>query len=276
VGVKKTKTKMKLIYTCLFLNPDYIKLLELLVYSLYSFGNMEDTKFLIYTSDTLAEEVKKSKFYKEDFLFEINNDYCTPQQACKARLDVFSFSCIKNYSHILYLDTDILVVRDFSNAFSLLKEEKIYAWREGNLDWNPYPDYWGKRLFTQEELDRIEERTCFCAGIMFFLNCETIQNLFETIKNHMNERPEYALLADQEFLNYHCKTKDLVDTITVCPFIINMPCVDPNVNYLNDNNHNQVGLFHFCGSYGGELWSCNNKYTRMKDFLIYHGIEYKN
>ena len=105
---------MNCIFICIFYEKTYINMLYLLLESIFIFGNLDNnTKILIYTSTQFMNIIKNSHLFNdENIKFEINDNYDTIDKACKARLDLFNFSCINNYEKILSVH--------FCNKFALI------------------------------------------------------------------------------------------------------------------------------------------------------------
>jgi len=115
--------------------------------------------------------IKQSHLFDDGKIkFEINNTYNNIDKACKARLDLFNLSSVKNYNKILYLDIDILVKGGISNVFDVCKDDILYVLEEGNLGIENHDNH-GKSLF-RNELQNYEDKTAFTSGIMLFNNCE--------------------------------------------------------------------------------------------------------
>jgi hypothetical protein len=106
----------KLIFITVFNNINYVKMLSILIKSLYIYGNIdENTHILIYTSTQFKYFIENSKFYSNKIRFFINDNYNTIDSACKARLDLFDYESIDDYEKILYLDTDIIIQKTKKN-----------------------------------------------------------------------------------------------------------------------------------------------------------------
>ena len=132
----------KCIFICVFNNENYIRLLFLLLESIFIYGNCDnDTDILIYTSTDFKNIIQNSHLYNDKIKFEINDTYNNVDLACKARLDLFNLQYITKYDKFLYLDTDILIKNDINVIFNVANDDILYALEEGTID-HPY-DYWG-------------------------------------------------------------------------------------------------------------------------------------
>ena len=174
-----------LIYTCVFNNEKYLVLLFLLLESIQLFGNLdENTDLLIYTSTKFMEIIKNHSLYNDKIVFFINDGYNTIDLALKARLDIFDYELLPNYDKILYLDTDIIILKDLNPIFELAEKNIIYATKEGNLIEDKHAFmYGGLALFTEEEIENYEDKSCFTSCTMLFNHCDEIKNLFKSSKN---------------------------------------------------------------------------------------------
>ena len=89
---------MNCIFICIFNNDNYIKLLYLLLESIYIYGKIDETtEILLYTSTNFMNIIKQSYLYNENIKFEINNNYNNIDTSCKSRLDLFNLLSISKY-----------------------------------------------------------------------------------------------------------------------------------------------------------------------------------
>lgn len=193
---------MKCIYICVFNQESYVDMFFILLESIFTYACLdEDTKILVYTSTPFMNKIKKNRLFDNTkIIFEINDDYNNIDKACKARLDIFSFPSVKNFSKILYLDTDVLVKDDINKVLDVCEDDILYALEEGNI--NHEADFYGKTLFG-DEVNFYNDKTAFTSGILLFKNCEKIKNLFEKIKEDIIARPYYFSCHDQPYIVYN-------------------------------------------------------------------------
>lgn len=244
-----------LIYACVFNNEKYLILLFLLLESIQLFGNVnENTDLLIYTSTEFMNIIKYHPVYNDKIIFFINNNYNTIDLALKARLDIFDYEMLNNYSKILYLDTDILILKDINPIFELIEKNVIYAPKEGNLiDDKHRFMYGGLALFTEEEIENYEDKSCFTSCTMLFNNCGEIKNLFSIIKTHIIDKGIQFGTGDQPYIVYNAKKYNLIDNRKLTPFL------QPNCMDI----HTFITINHF-GGYAGYP---NFKLESMPKFL---------
>jgi lipopolysaccharide biosynthesis glycosyltransferase len=198
-----------LLYFCIFYNEKYINLSNLLLSSLKKFGNIENnTDILICTSVDFKKKIENNEIIQElnvkFFTFEANSLY----EACSSRLRIFNYKNINQYEKILYIDTDILITGNLNKIFNLNIEEKLYAVEEfGSRKWHYF-------LWKKEKL-RWLPKNAFSTGVLLFLNCDKIKELFQEtynhIQTHMKEKKKMPSSVDQPFIIYHCYQKKIYD-----------------------------------------------------------------
>ena len=230
---------MNCIFCCVFNQEKYVDMFFLLLESIFIYGNLdENTNILVYTSTLFMDIIKKSHlFNNEKIKFEINDTYNDIDKACKARLDLFNLSSIKNYNKILYLDTDILVKDDINKVFEVCNEDILYVLEEGQI--NSTTDYWGKTLFSNE-LKNYKDKTAFTSGILLFNNCEKIKDLFIKIIKDIIDRPHNFACFDQPYIIYNAFKYNLYNNKILKSLAVN-----------NDTNiHSDKVIHHFPGGPG--------------------------
>lgn len=257
---------MNLIYFCIFNNSKYLDLGKLLLISIMKYSNIHntDTKVLIYTNSEFRNiilnwEEELVNYYKDILFFEISNNKNSVADGCYARLEIFDLITVKalNPEKILYIDTDVLIIRNIEKVFEKIVEDKIYAKKEGSLHWRV--EFWGKSLF-QDKLNEIleEDPSCFCSGVMGFTNTKKIEQLFSTIKNHIHTNGQTFLLMDQPYIVYNTKINRLLENNTLEKYIQHNDFVDDNKD---------ATIIHFCGNENYNLGQCTNKYELMINFM---------
>ena len=261
---KNKYIKPHCILLCVFNNINYVKLLFLLLESIYIYGNINDeTDILIYTSTNFMNIIKNSHLFSNSIKFEINDTYDTIDKACKSRLDFFNLQSACNYNKILYLDTDILVKNDINKVFDVCKEDLLYVLEEGTID--DVTDYWGKTLFSNE-INNYNDKSAFTSGILLFNNCEKIKELFENIQQHIIETPKLCTFNDQPYIVYNAFKYNLYNNKILKSIVVN-----------NDNNiHSDKVIHHFPGGpgvYEHKIDSMNIFLNKIKDYTISTNID---
>ena len=244
--------KRKLIYSCVFFNREYIKLLELLTISLSLYGSIDiNTDYLVICSPNFEEDIKKL-FLKCNIKVKIwKLDLNSNFEACCSRLKIFNYTEINLYDKILYLDCDILVTDKLNNILDLKIDNKLYALKEGTTS----IEAWGNSLF-KNKIDI----AAFTSGIMLFTNSYEIRKLFKTINKHINDHLDKNLsipcCQDQPFIVYNAISSNLYNNELLIGKVINMP------KYFNGET-----ISHFPGG-GGTGWGINIKYKIMHKYLF--------
>jgi len=206
-----------LVYFCVFYQKGYADLLEYLLKSLKLFSNYDSIDLLVFTSENLVNYIQKIAD-NLDLKIKIKLfDFKTMHEAGCARLHIFEYENIDEYSNILYLDTDIIIQDDLMKLFDCLKEDKLYAKNEYDIhgsghgglffdfnDWNP-------------------KQSSFNSGVLLFKNSINMRKLFNTINNHIAIlKTKDSLLPecmDQSFIAYHfiknnmCNLEDISNYI---------------------------------------------------------------
>lgn len=227
------------IFICVFNQKKYIDMFFLLLESIFIYGNLDlYTNILVYTSTPFMNIIKQSHLFSDEKIkFEINDTYNDIDKSCKARLDLFNLSSIKNYNKILYLDVDILVKDDIHKVFDVCIEDILYVLQEGeiNSDYN----YWGKSLFGNE-VNNYNDKSAFSSGILMFNNCEKIKDLFNKINEYIIHTPNNVTFHDQPYIVYNAFKYNLYNNKILKSLVVN-----------NDNNiHSDKVIHHFPGGPG--------------------------
>jgi len=204
-----------LVYFCVFHQQGYADLLEYLLKSLKLFSNYDSIDLLVFTSENLVNYIQK---IVDNLYLKINIktfNFTTMHEAGCARLHIFEYENIDEYSNILYLDTDIIIESDLMKLFNCLKEDKLYAKNEYDIhgsghgglffnfnDWNP-------------------KQASLNSGVLLFKNSINMRKLFNTINNHIatlkTKNTIIPECMDQSFIAYHfiknnmCNLDDISD-----------------------------------------------------------------
>ena len=208
---------MNCIFTCVFNEVSYTRMLFLMLESIFIYGNLrDDTEILIYTSTEFMSIIKHSCLYNPKIVFEINDTYNTIDKACKARLDLFQLKSVAKYDKIMYLDTDVLIRDDVNSAFDRVTDDILYVLEEGQIDSDT--DFWGKSLFGNE-LANYPDKNAFSSGIMLFNTSEKIRALFKHINEDIAIRPHH--FHDQPHIVYNAFKYGMFDSQILKDFAAN-------------------------------------------------------
>lgn len=239
---------MDCVFICVFTNPEFIVMLNMLLESIATYGNYTQD-ILIYTSSVFAATIQGSTIMRPNIRFEICDTYDTIEKACCARLDWFLFASISKYSRVLYLDTDIIVKADLSRVFDCATEDVLYAVEEGVVGWS---DDWGAVLFTESESAHLE-KSGFNSGVLLFRNCDGIRTLFAEINADRIKRPMHLHCHDQAYIVYHAVRGGIYDNQILKTVSVN-----------NDmNEYSNKVIHHFPGGPG----TTKGKIPKMRTFL---------
>lgn len=252
---------MYLIYSCVFGDKSYLKMFELLLKSLALYGNInKNITYLVYCNFEF-----KSKIEELFNLFDINHFIeCIKIEEifdmAAYRLNIFNFKNINLFSKILYLDTDILIIKDINEIFNMSIQNKLYAKKEWTTKFQEH----GLELF-KENNPNVDS---FCSGVMFFNNCDEIKYLFsETIKHIDKDKKENNLKItpcglEQPYIVYNSIINNLyINESNINNYVINYDDIN-NLIY-KDNV-----IIHLSGNTGWGSYKQNKMKYLFQNFLF--------
>lgn len=242
---------MNCIFICVFNNKEYIKLLRLLLESIFIHNEMINNEILIYTNTNFMNKIKQCHLMFPFIQFEINDNYNNVDLACKSRLDLFYLKNISKYEKILYLDSDILIKGDINNIFNLCNDELLYVLEEGVVD-DP-KDYYGRTLFGND-INNYKGKTAFTSGILLFKKCEKIKIFFDIVREDILKRPYYFDCYDQPYIVYNAFIQNIYNNQSLKPYAVNN----------NFDIDSEYIIHHFPGIPGYH----NKKLEKMTNFMI--------
>lgn len=162
------------IYMCVFFSQDYVKEAKLCIESLRTHGKYAGEIYLF----TDLEDIKI------EGVTIIKADCDSIANSSAFRLDVFNYIEFKEDDIVLYLDTDIMILKPLPD----------FSWIDDKVNVYGYNGTFGYRKRKQKEesfagyltTDReIVEQDAFCAGILLFRPTEYIRKLFaDTLSLH--------------------------------------------------------------------------------------------
>lgn len=213
--------------------------LKSLVY--YALGGSKDYLSLAYASlDSLNKHCPKPNFEvlficplswryelaahpfaaRTAFHFHVVKDSEDGVEVSKNKCRIFEFSRLDEYRNVLFLDADILAVRDISFLFDQQINPSIL-----HVKCNEKPSihlyttvYHGLRMFTRAEIMKLEEkkRFAFNAGQFLFVNTPYMRAHFDNVLWLMKEWPGYYFFEQsflcQYFCGYDMATDELLQT----------------------------------------------------------------
>ncbi len=242
---------MNCIFICLFNNKEYLKLLNLLLESIFIHNDLYGIEILIYTNTYFMNKIKQSHLMYPFIKFEVNDTYNDVNLACKSRLDLFYLNSINRYEKILYLDTDILIKNDLQEVFDLCEDELLYVLEEGIV--NDTRNFYGISLFNSIEFEEHKGKTAFTSGIMLFKNCDKIKSFFNIVRDDIIKRPYNFNCYDQPYIVYNAFIYQIYNNQSLKNVAVN----------LNNDINSKYTIHHFPGNPGYHV----KKITVMSDFM---------
>lgn len=245
-----------LVYFCVFYNPDYFKLLELLLKTMRFFSKTESFDILVVTNKDFEPLVQELSVKLNLSLKIFCIDFTTIFQAACARLYIFDYENINKYTKILYLDTDIIIKKDITPVFNIDLEGRLYGIESGTIR---SPSF-GCQFFDYSKIS--PDTPGLNSGTLLFKNCQVIRDLFLRIQNHIIEHTKAGIqipyCMDQPFINYHAIKDGLYNNVYMNQY----------VSLYEDNeiptNSEISSICHFSYPIG----NFGHKYDRMKNFVV--------
>lgn len=247
---------MNLVYACVFYNPDYFKLLELLLLSMRMYSSTDTFDLVVLTSPEFESRLNELSNKIGLKVTAMCIKLTTIFEAASARLRIFDYADIYKYEKVLYLDTDIIIKGDLASLFSLATEDKLYGIEQGTIASMNF----GRQFFKNSGVDF--NISGLNSGTLLFRNCLAIRDLFSRIRGHINaftdtgEQPPYTL--DQPFINYHAIRDSVYDNKVINPYVSLYENSDVVSNYATSM------ICHFSYPIGNFA----HKYNRMKAFFL--------
>lgn len=132
----------------------------------------------------------------------------TPLEASAARLRVFEYPKINEYSRVLFLDSGVLLYNPIDPIFTMdLDSSKLYAIEDG---WLSHP-WWGGELFHPNAIQK--DSAGFSTAILLFQVSEEIKTLFRDIISqiHQNKTKKQTDYLDQPYIIFQSVTQKKYD-----------------------------------------------------------------
>ncbi len=273
---QKTKSSgdstKKLLYFSHFLNPNYLKIIELLVRSISKSNVNEVCDILVITEQKFEQEIINiflkyniniKTLILEPVFKNINEsneerkNHIRILDAAQMRMRLFEWEHIDDYKNILYIDTDVLIDGNVSKVFDVLEKDVVYGLQEGTTA----SEYFGRSLFPHRRKDwPVPYRTpTFSTGVMVFYNSPSIKELFvktlKHIKEYVYSDKNLPSCMEQPFLVYNAIIDKKYNETKLIGIVKN----NPNADDINS----EIVIFHFPRPIGDFY----KKYTRMNNFL---------
>ena len=247
---------MNLIYSCVFVDENYIKLLENLIQSYDKFNKDSDICYLVITYERFESAIKKSMhnidFIKYDiWLLDVCNSLINKENIYDAtcmRYYIYAYPKINQYQKILYLDCDIIVLDKLDGMFDVCIEDVLYFVHE------PMHRYNHCSLFTDEEYKNLSSNSSFTTAIMLFNNNSIVtaylENIYLYIKEFKSIFPNPLPAYDRPIVNKLCIYKQVSNNTMLNNFCFNMAAEDTEDKLELLFNHNYK-VVHFATKVGG-------------------------
>ena len=262
--VEQCKDKT-LIYFCIFHNKGYIELLQLLISSLILRSNLENIDLLVLTSSNFKDDIENVSKKLNIDIYTYILDFSQLHEALCSRIYIFNYPLITLYKQVLYLDTDIIIQGDINKLLTLTLEEKLYAFREGNIG---HP-YWGGDFFDFSSQGLKREQSGFNSGVLLFKPVKCINDTFLKVKEYLNtiisSNSKLPNCPDQSILNYYF-IKDNLYNITLMDSLVKIYSKNADINEINNANI----ICHFTWPIGNSASKKNRMmqfYCNFLDFL---------
>ena len=240
---------------CVFFNHQYIQLLEILLTSIKLYSKIENLTFLVITQDNFVEDItsvsNKIGIPLKIYTIEAHDMF----QAAASKCRIFEYPEINKYSHILYIDTDIIIKKDLTTLITYIPDEKLYGLEHGVLS---HPGN-GGTLFTEH----MGNTPAINTGVLLFKNTSKIRQTMNDctifMTNLKKSGQEMPMCLEQSFINYFFYKEKLLDTKYLQNYVILCGIeFDPQIS-------NNYMIYHFFAPIGDS----NNKLERMKNYLLF-------
>ena len=198
-----------LIYYTVYFDKGYTELLDLSINSILKNSKI-NFDILIITDEATKQLVDKLSFTKKiSPKFLITETPFDGVAASQNKTRVFEYESINEYNNILFLDCDIVCIKDVNTIFKQnLKTDTIYTAYNLNLNYGHHKTFHhGFEMLTEDFVSemRINKQMPFNAGQFLFKNSERMREHFSNVCWFMkNWAGEYFF--EQAFMCYYfCK-----------------------------------------------------------------------
>ena len=241
----------QLMYICVFNNPKYVNLLELLLTSLAKTTLPPNTDFLVMTSSDLKPSIQTvAESLKLPVQFMLKDAVLTNHEAACMRLKIFDYPNINNYEKLLYLDTDIIIQHSLKPLLEQTIQDQLYALEEGTID----QGYHGSWYF---DFKTIRPKTpAINSGVLLFPNTPLMKRMFQEtdadIEGKRARKEHLPDAYDQPFINYHFIKAGKCNSALLKDYV--------QIFFQNPGSKPIVPICHFAGNMG----DADDKLPRMK------------
>lgn len=211
------RTGKNLIYYSIFLSDEYLQMLEWSLNSISHNTKTMNFDVLFITDEKFKQELlKKPILQKFNCYFHIVDTPVDGIEASFKKLCIYDYNRINEYEKVLFLDTDIMCVKDLNEIFNYdLTPEKINT--KSNLGISSMLSYTsathGLMYLTHKDAKFIDDNTSvvpFNAGQFLFLNSYRMKLHFENVRWLKNVWPGIYFF-EQSFMNHYFVFNYLTD-----------------------------------------------------------------
>lgn len=200
------KGNKNLIYYTAGGDKEYLKLLEKSVSSLWENSEKKFFEFLFICPESWQQDIESFKPIGCVFKYHIVEDCADGVEISKNKTKIFDFSEINQYKKILYLDSDIIAVRNVDHIFVKNYSDKLFvACNVRKVSFSSHSgDYHGLKYFSDSEIQELKNanQRPFNAGQFLFINSDAMKKHFENLNWLMSVWPgEYFF--EQSFMNHY-------------------------------------------------------------------------
>lgn len=202
-------TGRHLLYYTVFLNEEYVDLIELSLQSVFDCTPNINFDVLFITDEEHKEKIlQKPITNKFNCYFHILSTPFSGPRASMRKLTVFDYNNINLYEKILFLDCDAIAINDINTLFNLVTSpEKLYTGTNKNITTNSLssPTH-GLMFFSEKDLEIVVENYTkfipFNAGQFVFYNTERMRGHFNNTRWLIKNWPG-DLFFEQGPMNYY-------------------------------------------------------------------------
>ena len=174
--------------------------------SLWEHSEKKAFEFLFICPESWVADIESFKPSDCVFKFHLVEDSTDGVEISKNKTKIFDFSQINQYKKILYLDTDIIAVRNFDHILCKDYGNKLYvACNVKKVSFTSHGgDYHSLRYFSSEKIQELTNanQRPFNAGQFLFINSDVMKKHFENLNWLMSVWPgEYFF--EQSFMNHY-------------------------------------------------------------------------
>ncbi len=246
----KISTGRNLIYYTLFdSGHSYVKMLKLSIDSLLK--NMKDPfDVVVFTDESTKKKINRQINHRIDFV--IMPTPIDGIEASKIKTKIYSYKNIDNYENILFIDADVVFLKEIKDLFNNIKYDILYTAFNDNLRFSFLYDHICHGLgeiFSDQDKEKMMKKNQFPfnAGQFMFKNSALMKYHFDRLNKFMEEWPGPHFF-EQSFLNvYFCI--NLITNTLLNEFVqfnaIDSNCVlndKPMVHFLGDALNGQSKL----------------------------------